>query len=255
MNTGLRATDGWEDYEKFSLSVRDNLRYVRSVSTNAFLEKVRSTCVNRKRTIDEGSVFWRAQIGHNVTEEHGETCSLPYENDRMKPRPNLGNENRANPRGIPYLYMATGLSTAIAEIRPWIGSVVSVAEMHATRDLVVIDCSSASNENLFTRALFDSTIDYNGGMWLAINQAFAVPVNRDDDTRAYIPTQILAELFKCDGFDGIVYNSGLSKSRDFNIAIFNLDNATVASTSLCKVESIDFTFTPPTHRMRHTEFR
>ncbi|MFZ0569740.1 MAG: RES domain-containing protein [Rhodomicrobium sp.] len=44
----------------------------------------------------------------------------------MKPIPNWLSEGRANPRGIPYLYLASTRDTALAEVRPWIGSHITV---------------------------------------------------------------------------------------------------------------------------------
>jgi RES domain-containing protein len=42
----------------------------------------------------------------------------------MKPIPKWQGEGRANPRGIPVLYLATHRETALAEVRPWIGAVI-----------------------------------------------------------------------------------------------------------------------------------
>jgi hypothetical protein len=55
--------------------------------------------------------------------------------------------------------------------------------------------------------------------WNDISTAFARPVNREDQESAYLPTQILAEAFKAEGFDGLAYRSGLE--RGTNIVLFN----------------------------------
>jgi hypothetical protein len=87
----------------------------------------------------------------------------------------------------------------------------------------------------------DKTRPRKDGLWIAIDQAFATPVNRDDETKEYIPTQIIAELFKSEGFDGIVYKSLLTE-HGFNLALFNLGDASVVRCGLCKVSSIGFHF-------------
>ena len=76
---------------------------------------------------------------------------------------------------------------------------------------------------------------------MAIDRAFATPVSRDEESKEYIPTQIIAELFKSAGYDGIVYKSLLSNDG-FNLALFNLDNAAVVRCALFKVDSISFGF-------------
>jgi hypothetical protein len=46
-------------------------------------------------------------------------------------------------------------------------------------------------------------------IWKHINQAFSEPVTDSDNTADYIPTQILAERFKRDGYEGVIYTSHL----------------------------------------------
>ena len=45
-----------------------------------------------------------------------------------------------------------------------------------------------------------------------------------DDAADYVPTQILAELFRDAGYDAIVYKSQFGE-KGFNIVIFNPDDA------------------------------
>jgi hypothetical protein len=54
-----------------------------------------------------------------------------------------------------------------------------------------------------------------------------------------VPTQIIAELFKSKGFDGIWYKSLLSNDG-CNLALFNLDDAEVISCGLWEATSIRF---------------
>ncbi len=59
----------------------------------------------------------------------------------MKPLRDRTREGRANPKGIPYLYLATHEDVAMAEVRPWIGSNISLGRFLTTRDLCLVDCS------------------------------------------------------------------------------------------------------------------
>jgi hypothetical protein len=63
----------------------------------------------------------------------------------------------------------------------------------------------------------------NLAVWADIDQAFSRPVHITDDTAEYAPTQMIAEWFKCKGYDGIAYKSSLEKGH--NIALFYLDAA------------------------------
>jgi hypothetical protein len=128
----------------------------------------------------------------------------------------------------------------LSEIRPWIDATISVAELEITRDLNLIDCSQHHAKQSAIEILGDTTRSEADGMWLAIDQAFAKPVSYQE-TKEYLPTQIIAELFKSKGFDGIRYKSLLSDDG-FNLALFNLDDAKVISCGLWKATSIRFDF-------------
>ncbi|MBI3448615.1 MAG: RES family NAD+ phosphorylase [Acidobacteria bacterium] len=49
----------------------------------------------------------------------------------------------------------------------------------------------------------------------------ARPVLRDEDRREYIPTQLLADMVRSSGYDGIVYPSAMGPGH--NIVLFDLD--------------------------------
>ena len=141
----IRADSAWQgslDYTAFVQSVQTHSRFVRSKHDGAFLERVLQSCEMRGASIKEGSLYWRARLGCMPGDnEVPLRRSEPYPPDSMKPIPNWQSEGRANPRGIPYLYMANTRDTALSEVRPWIGASISVSQLRIVRDLKVIDCS------------------------------------------------------------------------------------------------------------------
>jgi len=64
----------------------------------------------------------------------------------MKPRRDRAIEGRVNPKGIPFLYVATELKTAVAEVRPWKDEFVSVAQLTTTRELRLINCTTDDHQ-------------------------------------------------------------------------------------------------------------
>jgi hypothetical protein len=243
--------DGWESYRLFKQSVKADLRYVRHKNTDDLLDQVLASRGDRERTIPRGWLCWRARIGCETEEVErvDDDTRVVYDEDRpygqqgMKPIPNWQREGRANPRGIPYLYLGTSRDTALAEVRPWIGSIVSVAQFEIIRELRVIDCSKHHQKDALLSVLTDKSLTRADGMWMAIDQAFATPVSREDEGGEYISTQIIAELFKREGFDGIAYKSLLSDDG-FNVALFNLDDARVINCALYRAASLKFEFQP-----------
>jgi len=234
----------WRSYWNFELSVKRRSRYIHDDETKQFLEAILCTSEKRRKIVQCSSILWRAQIGHAVEPlyQNGEFIDeipSPYPPERMKPVKNRAKEGRANPKGIPYLYLSTNRETALSEVRPWIGSLISVAQFRTKRDLKIVNCTvnTTSNKIYFEEP---SAKDREQSVWTQIDKAFAKPVDPSDDIADYVPTQIIAELFRENGFDGLAYRSSLGKGH--NIVLFDLNLADLINCFLFEVKSIDFHF-------------
>lgn len=86
--------------------------------------------------------MWRAQVGHTwrYLEEIEDVIPSAYPPDRMKPLTDRAAEGRANPKGIPMLYLCTSKDAAMSEVRPWLGSMISLGNFEIKRDLLIADC-------------------------------------------------------------------------------------------------------------------
>ena len=231
-------------YSAFARPVCRDLRFIRSTDSDRFLDTVLAMISSRHVTIGEGTVLWRAQVGHGLrTENHGEDefevpCAFPPK--RMKPLSDRAADGRVNPKGIPCLYLATKKETAICEVRPWIGSYVSVAQFATTRVLNILDFgrdSMSSKIYLEEPKPHERTL----AVWSDIDRAFSEPMTRTDDSADYVPTQIIAELLRKEGFDGIAYRSSIGEAG-YNIALFNLEAAEVKNCGLRRIDKIVMEF-------------
>jgi hypothetical protein len=233
----------WRSYWDFARSVRRDLRFVRTPGTEHFLECVLQTSKSRQTDIPAKCIFWRAQLGHDWRQADYTDDEIPcaYPAARMKPRRDLASDGRANPRGIPCLYLATTKETAMSEVRPWIGSYVSVGQFRTRRRLTIVDCARSDKGFPFH---FDEPepMERSETVWTYIDRAFAEPMTRGDESSDYVPTQILAELFKRAGLDGVVYRSNFGESG-FNIALFNPEDADLINCGLFKVKDLQPEFT------------
>jgi hypothetical protein len=227
-------------------------RHVLDDKNRSFLEAVVETSSKRKESVEKGAVLWRAQIGHQwgvekITDDNGDEIESfdipePFARERMMPLADRAGEGRVNPKGIPCLYFSTDMETAMTEVRPWIGSYVSVAQFVMLRDLVVVDCSADSARGHFL--YFDGREPEPGKweecVWGDINRALSQPVTRADDVAEYAPTQVLAEAFRNAGYDGIVYGSKLGSGR--TVAVFDLTAADLANCHLYQVDAVNLKF-------------
>lgn len=243
-------------YKEFAQSVTSEARYIHTPSVRSFLEAVKETSKTRERLLRKGEPFYRAQRGSAWRTEQiaeGETaeveCAFPPE--RMIPNAKFVGHGRANPRGIACLYVATSSETAMAEIRPWIQSSISLAAFEIARDCRIVDCSVDASRSWIIE--LDSLLagiaktyqftanEQEKAVWGDIAYAFSKPVEASESELSYLPTQILAEFFRDAGYDGVSYNSLLVKGGR-NIALFDLSAAQLLNYGLHVVESISYSF-------------
>ena len=135
----------WRSYRKFEERVIRYRRHIWDREIGAFLDTVTRTRQNRDAEIPKGTILWRAQLGVDYVplrdasgEEVGEE-TMGFADARMKPVAEYTREGRANSSGIPVLYLASTEQTAISEVRPWVGSEVSVAQVRVARQLNAIN--------------------------------------------------------------------------------------------------------------------
>lgn len=249
----------WRSFRIFEERVIRERRHIWGPRIETFLETVLATLRGRDMEISVGSILWRAQIGIDfvpLTDDDGSTygeepIGLPPE--RMKPTADYSREGRANAAGIPVLYLASTKQTAISEVRPWVGSDISVAQFKIVRNLRAIDLTQGHGQSSWQGMTFrqlsgDDPPDVEAkerAVWIDIDNAFSRPVTLSDDKEHYIPTRILAELFQEAGYDALVYRSqfGQGDKPGYNVALFRLEDAEIASCVPCTVESIEVKFT------------
>jgi RES domain len=174
----------------FARSIRGEMRYVRTAAQEEFLAAVVATSGARAVPVQAGHAFWRAQLGRKVDQD-GETIEIaePHPPERMKPRPEMATDGRANPRGIPCLYLASSKETATLEVRPLIGSSVSVGQFVVLRDIRGADCSRDKSGDHALEILEKVAAGAAGekwtpervekAVWADINEAFSEPVERE----------------------------------------------------------------------------
>jgi len=148
----------------------------------------------------------------------------PYPLERMKPSQEKDKvkAGRANPKGTRCLYVADDICTALAEIRPWLGSKITLYLFKIIKDLQIVDCSQDKSTLICINGEPEPS-KREERVWADINRAFSRPVSRYDFKKEYLPTQKIAMFFKKKGFDGLKYKSSVEKGA--NYVFFDLDVA------------------------------
>ena len=167
-----------------------------------------------------GSRYYRARIGAEARFRsfdggfHPKLKSKPYQGDLLgAPPPPSSKSGRVNRAGVSFLYLSSNSDTAAAEVRPHPGHELSIGEFRSVRQLrladfaVEIDNFSASDAQL---DLFSFLV--------AADRAMSFPVTPENTSR-YSITQLIAEVCRQRGFDGVAFMSSVGDGS--NICVFD----------------------------------
>lgn len=244
----------WRSYLTFRHVVDTKQRFILDQESIGFLNSIVETCGERERTIKKDLIVWRAQNGHSLRpyyqhdfdtgeDIHIDDFPCPFPLNRMKPLSDSAAEGRANSKGIPHLYVATDKETAMAEVRPWLGAILTVAYLKITKDLKILDFSvEHGNSNCNVKYFFEEPTNEEiiKAVWSDIDNAFSKPTKASDLKSEYAPTQIISEFIRSKGYDGIAYKSSLAEGH--NICLFDLDSAEVVKCHIFEPTRLNFEF-------------
>jgi len=162
------------------------------------------------------------------------TEAIPLSPEKMGPPPvQTASSGRLNPDGIQCLYVALEEDTAVAEVRPWTGARLTVAEFRTKDELEVVDMTGWDTRSA-------ATLNYRQQL---LSLLVGRPVHREDRW-GYLGTQYLAEALKAKGATGLLYDSSLRQSGS-NLAIFATLTFVEAKTKLVDVYSVSYGYGPP----------
>ena len=175
--------------------------------------------------------FFRARIN---------TSDKPFKISEMRKPPKYSVSNgRANPIGIPYLYVASTIETAISEVRGHKGEVVTIAEFQMRSDLELADLRDPKS----TISPFElneenelELIYKNMPFLTLLGDELSKPIIPREANIEYLSSQYLCELLKHLGFHGIIYKSSISDGN--NYVIFNDKKLKAESTCQYKIINV-----------------
>lgn len=142
--------------------------------------------------------------------------------DMGMPSPSIVSGGRANPVGIPYLYLADNIQTCVAEIRPSNGSKINIAKFILIKEVNLLDITEPRRKASFMvleEQELRLSLKYIELLEVFSNE-LSIPVLPNNSHLDYIPTQFLCEYFKtiCK-YDGIIFNSSFGYGK--NIVLFD----------------------------------
>ena len=169
----------------------------------------------------------------------------PYPIEKMSAPPyQRAAQGRANPAGIPYLYLGSKPDTAIAEIRPHTGELACVAGFTVPKIRAVDLRNPRAQVSPFILTDSDEIAQLRADLPLLerLGDDLTRPVLPHSAAFEYIPSQYLCEYIKKCGFDGVVYRSSVSDG--INLALFEPGKAVGGAVTVYGVERVTVEVTP-----------
>lgn len=125
--------------------------------------------------------------------------------DIGRPPVKSATEGRFNRQRVSLLYLASDVQTAVAELRPHPGHLVSTAKFRLQRDLKVANFSTHDIRNFLSDPRLEDLRSI-----LSIADVLNVPVQPEHRV-LYSATQLFADVLRSAGFEGLTFNSSVSK--------------------------------------------
>jgi hypothetical protein len=138
------------------------------------------------------------------------------------PPKRIASHGRANPVGIPCLYLGSTKPTAISEIRPHTGEMACVADFRTPSNLKLVDLRNPRKrvspfllENAEAVGRMRSDIPFLE----CLGDELTRPVLPQAAAIDYTPSQYLCEFIKKCGYKGVIYRSSVGEGM--NLALFD----------------------------------
>jgi len=251
------SPDDWQGFNKY---LSETNRFILSDYWKKFVDNIIKTAQKRTKIIEINKTLVRARIGTSWIEfDDGDEQPYPISPHEMgPPSKHIAIAGRSNSEGIPYLYLASSIDTAVAEIRPWIRSEVTIGFFKILSDLRIVNTSGDEPKgalslyefvnigkedfNIRRRPIHSYTsAEKEEYVWGDINSAFSKPISPNDTPLKYLPTQYLSEKLKTEGYDGVAYRSSLNEDG-YNIALFDSQKAKCVGCRMYEIKKVRYDF-------------
>lgn len=191
---------------------------------------------NETVTYTDSERFFRARIHYKENE-----TIFPIDKMGSPPKEEVGS-GRANPQGIPYLYLSKSTKTTLFETRALFRDEISVGEFKVKdgNRLEIVDFTEKASAFLGSGNLVGYTKKIK--IKKAISRDLSKPIRRYDSDIEYIPTQFICEYIRyVIGAEGILFNSSLDLDGK-NVVLFSQDKLECINVKKHMISNLDIDF-------------
>ncbi|PJJ10230.1 RES domain-containing protein [Flavobacterium sp. 1] len=218
-------------WEKFKEKLKWSNRFISDIG---YLEELGwDGFFNTQFELNSSDELFRARVHHKSN-------MAAYEAEEMMcPLSNLAGGGRANPLGIPYLYLSDNPETVLYEVRASYLDELSIGLFQLKKELSSVKIVDFTEDtSLFQPTNVNQTIK-SKLLRDKISRDLSKPMRRYDSEIEYIPTQFICEFIRIfTGASGIRFSSSLHPTGK-NIVMFDQELMECKQVFLRKINSMN----------------
>lgn len=233
-NIPVLYVDDIDESVSFWTKLKDDLKWRRRFLTDIdeMTDLGWDAMFNVSAILDSQNLLYRARINQ-------EGQAVAYSTFDMGTPPNkISTAGRANPQGIPFLYLSKTLETTLYETRATFLDNISIGIFHIDNghEIELVDFTNKQSpfNNMgkilgFTKAKLTRDV---------ISKDLSEPLRRYDSELEYIPTQFICEFIRFfTKADGIQFYSSL-ESGGVNVVLFNQEHIECTEVELHQITEV-----------------
>lgn len=229
----MPAADLQSKWDSFAMEIKEKNRFFLSEVIDT--DTLDSVFGRLSDTYPVGTVFYRARISEaalNISQ-------------LGKPPAHLASPGRANPVGIPYLYVSESEKTTLYETRISLHEGVTIGKFICREPINFVSLKTILDYGPFE--ILDRGFSLEEFILFRpylqkLGDELSKPVRKQDVNLDYLPTQFLCEYIKSKlGFDAVEYKSAMNASG-YNLAIFNDNKLECVEANFYQVNDLKYSW-------------
>lgn len=237
----------------YGYSITDKVQYIDSIqSTTRIWDDLKSQVREKSRFFTSlepfdklGLIEYNLIIPANTNLYRARV--IPSDKDQLTvtemgcPTAKFATAGRANPLGIPYLYLCQTEETTYYEVRALYLDRLAIGSFKVLRDLKIMDFTKLMSLYVANTQSSDLIMTISKYILLQrISKDLSRPLRRFDTELEYVPTQLICEYCKLNGIDGIRFNSSVHEGG-VNVVLFDSQSAECTNVKVIEIKNLTIT--------------
>lgn len=208
------SNDLFFTWESFNYLIQNNNRFFdfNRRSRLEYLDKIFSLLSEFEEEIPASTVLFRVRSDNSLTPSILDNVDSALK--EISPAPcKFTQSYRMSPKGISYTFLSTEIKTCLMECKTHIHDITLIGKFIVRKPLRIINLEVKEYPyyDLFSGHL-DREKENIGYFIERYSSEISKPVKQEHD-HEYLPTQVIAEYIRLQGYDGIAYSSAKQKPQ------------------------------------------